>query len=782
MHTDMKRVLHTAPVAVLCLNARAEVLYGNKKAAEIFGGSVERHSIAELSPLSQSGSIQTTDGIKQWLDHSRAQGVTEFFWTHRAFDGRFFPAKVSLQPIIYEGEYCFLSYVQVEGLDRDASAHFLANTNFFRSILDAAPISITIWEENYDIAGCNREALALFKLSSKEEYSEKFFSLSPERQPNGESSREAFSRHMGEARKKGKSAFSWLHQRLDGQLLPVEVTLIWVNINEKMMLVSYVKDLTEQNTYLQRLREADERTQIMLDATPLACDFWDENMVMIDCNLEALKLFKVGSKQEYCEKFFELSPEFQPSGERSSKIAKAKVQEALEKGEVTFDWMHCTLDKEPIDAEVKLVRVLFNNKLHIAGYIRDVRELKHTHQALIQAKEGAESANRAKSTFLSTMSHEIRTPMNAIIGLSDLLSVEKLSPKQKKYVTDIKVSASALLGIINDILDFSKIEAGKLQITPASFNLSQLLANLTSIFTLTAQKKNLRFSLETGADLPQYIYGDEIRIRQIFINLIGNAIKFTQHGHVRVRVSHDAGMLSLTVEDSGIGIKEDLIPTIFDVFKQIGHANMHQENGSGLGLSITKNLVQMMGGDITAASRYGEGSTFYVTLPLTLSDIADGESAHQAEVYISAPDARILVVDDNEINLAVISGLLQYYDITCDCVSSGKEALGKIAENPYDIVFMDHMMPGMDGVETTRRLREKGCSPETLPIIALTANAIDGVRDALLAAQMNDYISKPIDKNLLARILKKWLPENKILRECAAHLGPMCDEAKAENL
>ncbi len=371
------------------------------------------------------------------------------------------------------------------------------------------------------------------------------------------------------------------------------------------------------------------------------------------------------------------------------------------------------------------------------------------------------AASEAKSQFLSNMSHEIRTPMNAIVGMADLLVIEDLNDRQRSYVSDIQTSATSLLGIINDILDFSKIEAGKLQLAPVDYDITQLLHNIESMFMFTAQKKGIFFEMNLRQELPACLLGDDIRLRQALVNILGNAVKFTREGGVRLTVEMAADWLYFEISDTGIGMREEDIPRIFNEFDQLDIRNNRAITGTGLGLAITQNLISMMGGTIRVESEYGKGTTFFVGIPMILGHAENLPTPEKAWKPVYAPQAEILVVDDNEVNLNVVAGLLQLSGIACDTVLSGQAAIDKVKAKQYDLVFMDHMMPEMDGIEATRILRQSH-SKEELPIVALTANAIEGVRETLLDAQMNDYLSKPLDKTRLNEVLQKWLPAEKI--------------------
>ena len=564
-----------------------------------------------------------------------------------------------------------------------------------------------------------------------------------------------------------------------------------------LMMVSAIHD----RSLIEKVNDANERMALMLDTSPVCTQVWDRNLNTIDCNESGVRLYGFKNKQEYVERFLQCcSPEFQPDGLRSDEKAVALVNRAFKEGKCSFDWMHKMPDEDTlIPAKVTLVRATYKGDEVVLGYTQDMREqiakdatlealvnertneLALQTEALHNAREAAEFANRAKSSFLAKMSHEIRTPMNTILGVTDIiLQNEGLPEEQVQELTRISNAGDMLLGIINDILDFSKIEEGKMDLIVTPYKTAHFINDSVQLNLIRVQDRAIVFILEVDENLPMKLIGDELRVKQILSNLLSNAFKYTDEGTVTLKVTGepipgtDEITMVISVSDTGRGMTPEQVGQLFDAYTRFDQEVDRSIEGTGLGLTITNRLITLMEGSIEIESEPKVGSTFTVRLKqkkatdevLGKEEVENlqqfkvnqvNRSKRGVTIRVPMPYGRILVVDDVEPNLYVAEGLMKPYNMKIDVALSGFDAIDKVKDGKeYHLIFMDHMMPKMDGIETTRKLREMGY---TRPIVALTANAIVGQAEVFLENGFDDFTTKPIDLRQLDYILNKYVRE-----------------------
>ncbi len=438
------------------------------------------------------------------------------------------------------------------------------------------------------------------------------------------------------------------------------------------------------------------------------------------------------------------------------------------------------------DYQIAVSQVYDNgNVMGYAVTLTDISKLKQYMWDLERLSHEANEANRAKSRFLASMSHEIRTPINTILGMNEMIVREAISEDVMGYAANIREAGRSLLAIINDILDFSKIESGKMEIISVPYKISDIIYDLNNMIAIKAREKGLEFILEIDENIPSELRGDDVRLRQIILNILSNAVKYTKQGSVTFRMSgakvcEGKFGLRVEVEDTGIGIKDGDRGKIFDSFKRLDEEKNRNIEGTGLGMSITTSFLYMMGSELKLRSEYGKGSNFFFQLEQDIIDETPIGSVQQilnnqkegttrSGSSFEAPDVRVLVVDDNRMNIEVFVGLLKHTRMQIATACSGKEAIELMREQIFDLVFMDYMMPEMDGVQTFRKIRrlwkevpECMMTPDTTPVIVLTADAIRGAREGYLQEGFSDYLSKPIDHHKLEAVIVKHLPDERV--------------------
>jgi len=514
-------------------------------------------------------------------------------------------------------------------------------------------------------------------------------------------------------------------------------------------------------------READEITQLMLDAMPLSCMLWDENYNLISCNEENIKLFELSDKQEFFSKFYELSPEYQPCGRPTKELVYEYVKKVFETGYFRFEWMHQTLGREAIPVEMTLVRIKHRGKYIVAGYARDLREYNAMIGKMNKARDAAEAANLSKTVFLANMSHEIRTPMNSIIGFSELAMDDEISPRSREYLKKILESAEGLLQIINDILDISKVESGKMELEHIPFDLHDILSQCQTVIIPKAAEKGIQVYFYAEPSIGKKLLGDPTRLRQILINLLTNAVKFTNIGTVKIsstikESTENNVTLYFEIKDSGIGMTREQISKVYEPFAQADSSMTRKYGGTGLGLPISRKLIELMGGTLVVESSPGIGSKFGFTLTLDTINVpveAPEQKADLDKIEKPAFEGEILVCEDNTMNQRVICEYLARVGLKTVVAENGRDGVDIVrermvkGERPFDLIFMDIHMPVMDGLEAASIINTLQTGT---PIVAMTANIMSTDKELYKMNGMPDYLGKPFTSQMLWRCLMKY--------------------------
>ena len=637
-------------------------------------------------------------------------------------------------------------------------------------MLNATPLACTLRDKDFKIFDCNEEAVRLFKLKDKRDFIERFQQCSPEYQPNGRLSSELAGEYIRKAYEEGKCVFEWQHQTIDGTLFPAEITIIRVGTGSDYSTMGYTRDLREQKRMMKEVETAVNSLESILNSI--------DAMIYASVPDTGELLFV----NDYMKEAF---------GKSGEELVGAYCYEVFRGIDKMCEFCPCHRLDEETESVIVWEEFEFSQKRHVRHFDCYIDwpngEKVHLQHAiditeLVNAREMAEQSNRSKGVFLAQMSHEIRTPMNAILGISEIyLRDKQLSSHAAEGFRKIYDSGNLLLHIINDILDFSKIDAGKMEIIPDKYDIPSLVNDTVQLCRLRYESKPIEFTLQIDENTPLELIGDELRIRQVLNNLLSNAFKYTDAGEVELSVAAEPGQdddtvtLVFQVSDTGQGMKPDQLERLFQEYERFNMETNRGISGTGLGLNITKRLIDMMGGGIAVESTVGKGSVFTVRLPqktcgpvLCGPDIAESLRDFNYDMSITKktqiayepmPYGQVLIVDDVESNLYVAKGLMLPYELHIDLAKSGFDAIEIIKSGKvYDVVFMDHMMPKMDGMKTTKIIRDMGY---THPIVALTANAISGQSEIFLANGFDGFISKPIDSRELDMFLINLIRDKK---------------------
>ncbi|MCL1845479.1 MAG: ATP-binding protein [Defluviitaleaceae bacterium] len=657
-----------------------------------------------------------------------------------------------------------------------------------KMLLETSPMLIEIWDEKLNFMECNTQLLKMFGLSSKEEYIERYVEFIPEFQPCGTDSQIKGLENTKKALEDGFIRYEWMRRLPNGEELPVEVTSFYIERDGVKQLVAYNHDLRPIKAAMKRERELeeqlekqelDERIRLAFDAAPMCISWYSAEGKLLRCNNEALNMFGYSTEEALIdtvnERFWNFFPHYQPCGTPTIEMMNEMFKTAEVKGRITFDFTHLTISGQDLPTEVTLVRVDHFDTYIFIAYIRDLRQIRQLEQERIEALE---ESNRAKSRFLARMSHEIRTPLTAVMGISEVrLRKNDMSPDVKDGLMKIYSSSKTLLSIVNDILDFSKIESGKMPIVNQKYDVASLVADAAQLHLVYLHDKPVSFDMRVDENLPLYLVGDVLRIRQIINNLLTNAFKYTETGTVTLSIyaGNPVGRhvtINITIKDTGAGMTKEQIESLMH---ENEYTRLHEQekpfvSGTGLGIPIVLSLADMMGAKLDIKSKPGEGTEITVAIkqeivgtdilgPKLAADLQNFElktcECELTFVPDEIPHGRVLVVDDVDTNLYVAEAMLESFGLDVEVCERAQDAIDKIRNgNTYDIVFMDHMMPDMDGIAAVKILREINY---TRPIIAFTANAVKGQDEMFMQNGFDGFMSKPIDIKVLNACLVRFV-------------------------
>ncbi len=680
-----------------------------------------------------------------------------------------------------------------------------------------SPNGYTLWDESLSCILCNDAVCSLFALSGKDSYLENPFRFFPHFQPGGQESKKAFLECLHQAFHSKSITSEWLQQTLNGEPVPTKLTFSRVEHAGQAYVSVIICDLRGLSWLAEDmqlgtkgisgadaiLQDVNRIAQVLLSSNGddfASCiqsslgilaysarvdrvRFWrcrresfDAPMLWYDWVNESA--VKNDALPQCC--YEQLLPEEKEklmggqcvglsvsalSGENARYLCEINAQSILVAPILTegdlwglITLIDCHRDRKWLTVEEFAVQAV--GRL-VEAAVRQYSTL----QELKNAKAEAEKATRAKSSYLARMSHEVRTPLNAILGMCYLTLQTNLSTEQRSNLLKMQVASQKLLSIINDILDFAKVEAGKMVLENVPFSLEDTLNGLSDMLLVKAEEKGLLIHITKDDTIPDHLVGDPLRISQILLNLASNAVKFTEKGEVGITVScvqkeKESIHLRFSVQDTGIGINPEQMGFLFSPFFQTDGSIPRRFGGSGLGLAICKQLVELMGGEIQVESLLGHGSTFAFTLSLGIADEVSEEVeeiTEKQEIPAHLSGKYILLVEDNDINQEIAKAILEQAGIVVDAVGTGMEAVEAVKRNKYDLVLMDVQMPVMDGIEATKCIRMLPSVPVTLPIIAMTAHAMELDRTRSLAAGMNDYVTKPVDPIFLFQTLGRWI-------------------------
>jgi len=801
---------NASPMCIEIWDEEQNIVDCNQQTCDLFNVASKEEYMEryyDFQPEHQPCGTSSKEFVAQSLRKAMQEGSVRVEFMHRSAHGEPLPVETIVMRLKLRGKLMLVCYSHdlrpikaAMETERDAEERV-------KLLLDATPMAICLYDTNLIPLDCNEEAARMFGLTDKASFLEKDAIFMPAVQDDGRDSKHLLASLIRQAFIAGWARSECQGEKTDGTLIPLDTTFVRVKYKKQYAVAEYARDMSQVKAAMKKEWEAEERIKLLLDASPLSCYLLDADRKAIDCNRAAIELFlkrpgiplvetypeqveferckllscgncehsgrKTCFAHNYLVKNYRYTfPNYQQNKERIEQSLVDCCNKAFKNGVQRFEFISITLYGEIIPCEVTIVPVRYHEGHGFAVYLRDLREEKR--------REIAEEESQAKSRFLARMSHEIRTPMNAVLGIAEIqLQKETHPPETEEAFSRIYSSSNLLLTIINDILDMSKVESGKMEIIPVVYETASLIVDTVQLNIMHIGSKRVAFNLDVDENLPSHLIGDELRIKQIMNNLLSNAFKYTAEGHVNLSIKaenasqSDDVMLVICISDTGQGMTSKDIDNLFNAeFIRFNMQSNRAIQGSGLGMSIAHSFIAMMQGEIKVESTPGKGSTFTVRLPQKRQGdhVLGKETAknlHNLEniqrflkrrdkfTLEPMPYGRVLVVDDVDINLYVAEGILASYEIAVETAESGLEAIEKIKSGKvYDIIFMDHMMPEMNGIEAAKIIRDMGYEH---PIVALTANALKDSAEMFMNNGFSGFISKPIDIGQLNIYLTRFI-------------------------
>ncbi|WP_445370949.1 PAS domain S-box protein [Methylomonas sp. HW2-6] len=755
----LRSIVNTALDAVVQMNRRGEITGWNPQAEAIFGWQAEEvlgrplHDVI-LPERYRSAHLQ---GLKIFLSSGKGSAVNrriEVAALRRS--GGEFPVELAITPIELADAVEFNAFIRDISFERQAAAILRNSEQRFRALFEFSLDAIMTLSQARGFLSANPAAVSLFGCRDLAHLlSLSPVLLSPEYQPDGRCSAELAALYIERTLMEGAQHFEWQHKRADGELFFAEVQLNRIVIGDEELVQATVHDISERKRAKQELVASEARNRAILRTMADGVVLIDQVGTILLVNDAVCNLFGYDENQLIDHNVSLLMPEPHRSS-HDGYLAKYMTSRsrAIMNRCVEFEGLRS--DGSTFPLELTVSELIDDYENIFIGVIRDISNHKATQAAQEQARLQAERLSQVKSDFLANMSHEIRTPLNAILGLAKM-NLRKVGAENAN-MAKIYEAGQHLLNLVNDILDFSKIESGKMQLDPHPFKLADLIGEVRELLELRVREKQLTLVVQFDGELPEWVLGDGLRLRQILLNLLANAVKFTDSGYVAVKISRRDANVRFSVMDSGIGMTAEQLQRLFNAFEQADNSTTRKFGGSGLGLAISRDLARLMGGDIEAQSTYGVGSTFVLTVPLPAAAPEIGDSGALTASGARLQGLRILAAEDVELNRLVLADILHTEGAEVVFAENGQQALDLIQRSgpqAFDLVLMDIQMPVMDGYQTTRRLL--ALAPD-LPVIGLTAHAMEEERARCLEAGMKDRITKPVDENALVKAIVKVVP------------------------